>query len=115
MLDLTGDFDESDSLREGGDYVNLQLMDLIEPPPEALRDAATCIETAYRQGKTVFVHCTLGYSRSAQVVAHWLATTGRACSLQEALERIRAARPGIVVARNVPATLNQPSLVRESA
>jgi len=115
VLDLTGDFDESDSLREGGDYANLQLMDLIEPPPEALRDAATCIETAYRQGKTVFVHCALGYSRSAQVVAHWLATTGRACSLQEALERIRAARPGIVVARSVPATLNQPSLAPESA
>jgi membrane-associated phospholipid phosphatase len=114
VLDLTGDFDESSSLREG-DYVNLQLMDLTEPPPEALRDAAAYIEAAHRQGKTVLVHCTLGYSRSALVVAHWLATTGRVRSIREALERVRAARPGIVVARNLPATFSQPSLAQESA
>jgi hypothetical protein len=114
VLDLTGDFDESGSLREG-DYTNLQLMDLTEPPPEALRDAATCIEVAHRQGKTVFVHCALGYSRSAQVVAHWLAVTGRAGSLREALERVRAARPGVVVARNFPTAFDRPALAQESA
>lgn len=114
VLDLTGDFDESGSLREG-DYVNLQLMDLIEPPPDALRAAATYIETAYRQGKTVFVHCALGYSRSAYVVAHWLTTTGRARSIQEALEQIRAARPGIVVEPNLLSTVAEPSLAREPA
>ena len=114
VLDLTGDFDESESLREG-DYANLQLMDLAEPQPEALRDAAARIEAAVVQGKTVLVHCALGYSRSALVVAHWLATTGRARSLREALERVRAARPGIVVARNFPATFSQPSLAQESA
>ncbi|MDS4021912.1 MAG: phosphatase PAP2/dual specificity phosphatase family protein [Candidatus Competibacter sp.] len=114
VLDLTGDFDESDSLREG-DYVNLQLMDLTEPPPDALRDAATRIETAYRQGKIVFVHCALGYSRSAQVVAYWLATTGRVGSVRDALERVRAARPGIVVGPRRLAALAELSLAREPA
>lgn len=114
VLDLTGDFDEAGSLREG-DYANLQLMDLIEPPPDALRDAATRIEAAVGQGKTVLVHCALGYSRSALVVAHWLATTGRARTLREALERVRAARPGIVVGPSLPATFAEPSLARESA
>ncbi|MEI2782537.1 MAG: phosphatase PAP2/dual specificity phosphatase family protein [Candidatus Competibacter sp.] len=114
VLDLTGDFDEAGSLREG-DYANLQLMDLIEPPPDALRDAATWIEAAVGQGKTVFVHCALGYSRSALIVAHWLATTGRVRSIREALERVRAARPGIVVAPSLPATFSQPSLAQESA
>lgn len=97
VLDLTSDFDEVDSLREG-DYVNLQLLDLAEPPPEALRDGATAIETALQQGKTVFVHCTLGYSRSAYIVAHWLLATGRVHAPQEAFEKIRAVRPGMVIA-----------------
>jgi hypothetical protein len=96
VLDLTGDFNEAASLREG-DYVNLQLLDLTEPPPDALRDAAATIEMALGQGKTVFVHCTLGYSRSAHLVAHWLTTTGRAHSLEEAFTKIRAVRPGIVI------------------
>lgn len=95
VLDLTGDFDEADSLREG-DYVNLQLLDLTEPPLAALRDGAAYIEMALQQGKTVFVHCTLGYLRSARLVAHWLAATGRARSRQDAFEQLRAARPGIV-------------------
>jgi hypothetical protein len=97
VLDLTGDFDETASLRQG-DYTNLQVMDLTEPPLAALRDGAAIIETALQQGKTVFVHCTLGYSRSAHFVAYWLVATGRVHSTPEAFEQIRAARPGIVIA-----------------
>ncbi len=96
VLDLTGDFDETDHLRQG-DYVNLQLLDLTEPPPAALRDGAAAIELALQQGKTVFVHCALGYARSARLVAHWLTVTGRARSLEEAFEQVRAVRPGIIV------------------
>lgn len=97
VIDLTGDFDEADSLRRG-DYVNLQLMDLTEPPLAALRDGAAYIEMAMQQGKTVFVHCALGYSRSVRVVAHWLVATGRVRSLVEAFEKVRVVRPGLVAA-----------------
>ena len=96
VLDLTGDFDEAASLREG-DYVNLQWLDWTEPSPAILRDAAAYIEMALQQEKTVFVHCALGYARSARAVAHWLVVTGRARSLEEAIEQVRAVRPGIVV------------------
>ena len=99
VLDLTGDFDEAASLREG-DYVNLQWLDWTEPSPAILRDAAAYIEMALQQEKTVFVHCALGYARSARAVAHWLTVTGRACSLEEAIEQVRAVRPGIVVTPN---------------
>ncbi len=111
-LDLTGDFDETSSLR-AGNYVNLQIMDLTSPPPCALRDAAVDIESAIQQGRPVLVHCTLGYSRSACIAAHWLAVTGRARSFQEALERVRVARPGIVVAPNSRATLAAAQAARE--
>lgn len=113
-LDLTGDFDEASSLR-AGDYVNLQIMDLTSPPPCALRDAAVDIETAVRQGRFVLIHCALGYSRSACIAAHWLAVTGRARSFQEALERVRVARPGIVVAPSSWVTLAAAQAAREVA
>ena len=50
VLDLTGDFSEVSVLR-GGAYVNLQLMDLTTPSPQALREAASGIEAAHRQGQ----------------------------------------------------------------
>lgn len=110
VIDLTGDFNEAASFRQT-DYVNLQLLDLTEPPPDALRDGAATIEMALQQGKTVFVHCTLGYSRSAHLVAHWLTVTGRAHSLEEAFTKIRAVRPGIVMA----SSWRCPTLAGESA
>ncbi len=113
-VDLTGDFDEASPLR-AGDYVNLQIMDLTHPPPQALGDAAIAIEAAVREGRPVLIHCTLGYSRSACVAANWLAATERVGSIQEAFERIRAIRPGIVVAPNVLATPIDARLAEEVA
>ena len=99
-LDLTGDFDEVDVLR-AGDYVNVPIMDLTPPPPRALDAAVLYIAAAVWQNRPVLVHCTLGYSRSAWVVAHWLVTTGRVQSIHEAFERIRTVRPGVVVPRSL--------------
>lgn len=112
-LDLTGDFDEANSLRTD-DYVNLQIMDWTRPPPRALRDATVHIEAAVQQGRSVLIHCALGYSRSACIAAHWLAATGRAHSIQEALERIRAVRPGVVVAPNSLAVLADARFAEEA-
>lgn len=114
VLDLTGDCDEASALR-GGAYVNLQLMDLTTPPPQALREAAAHIEAALQQGQTVYVHCTLGYLRSAHVAAYWLAATGRTRSIQEAFERIQAVRPRIVIAPDGLAVSVPHSLIRKPA
>jgi protein-tyrosine phosphatase len=43
------------------------------------------------------VTCALGYSRSSATVATWLIVTGRAAGVDEAIVRIRAARPRIVL------------------
>ncbi len=73
------------------------MLDLVPPDPERLLAAARAIETA-RQDGPVLVYCALGYSRSASAVATWLALTGRAASVDDAIARVRAARPRIVLA-----------------
>ena len=62
----------------------------------ALLEAAHRIEELRRQGP-VLVCCALGFSRSACAVAAWLLTTGRADGVDQAVARIRAHRPGIVL------------------
>jgi protein-tyrosine phosphatase/membrane-associated phospholipid phosphatase len=71
-------------------------LDLVAPPPSILREAAATIERARANG-AVLVCCALGYSRSASAVAAWLLITGRASSMQDAVERVRRVRPRIVL------------------
>ncbi len=72
------------------------MLDLVPPDPDRLLAAARAIEQA-RQDGPVLVYCALGLSRSASAVATWLAVTGRAGSVEDAIERVRAARPRIVL------------------
>jgi protein-tyrosine phosphatase len=55
------------------------------------------VENAVRGGAAVFVCCALGYSRSAAAVATWLVMSGRARSVDAAIERVRLARPQVVL------------------
>jgi protein-tyrosine phosphatase len=72
------------------------LLDLATPDPVRLRSAAALIESARPSGP-VLVCCALGYSRSVAALATWLLRTGRAESLDAAVERLRAARPKLVL------------------
>jgi protein-tyrosine phosphatase/membrane-associated phospholipid phosphatase len=72
------------------------MLDLVVPGPSQLRAAAVSIEHR-RDSGPLLVCCALGYSRSAAAVATWLVTTNVSTSLSEALERIRQARPRIVI------------------
>jgi len=80
----------------GKTYRNLPLLDLVAPDSEACRQGAELIEELQRQGP-LLVCCALGYSRSATLVAAWLLHSGRAASVAQAIELIRAARPQIVL------------------
>ena len=84
----------------------IPLLDLIPPTPESLARVATTIERARAAGP-VLVCCALGYSRSAAAVAAWLVLTGRVRSVEEAADRIRRARPRIVLDRDVLAAVAQ--------
>lgn len=80
----------------GAAYASVPMLDLVVPAPAQLAEAADAIETLSAQGP-LLVCCALGYSRSAASVATWLLRTGRACSAAEAVARVRAARPSIVL------------------
>ena len=75
----------------------LPVLDLVVPHPRLLRRAATAIEARHRSGQPVLVGCALGYSRSAAAVLCWLLRSGRAATLEQALEQVRRARPQIVL------------------
>lgn len=77
-------------------YRSLPVLDLIAPDAERCRQAAQHIESLRELGPTL-VCCALGYSRSATAVLAWLLYSGRAQTLDEALERVRRARPQIVI------------------
>jgi dual specificity protein phosphatase-like protein len=79
-----------------GTWMCIPMLDLVPPQPSELRDAAASIERR-RSAGPVLVCCALGYSRSAATVATWLITSNITKTMSEAIERIRRARPRIVI------------------
>jgi len=74
----------------------IPILDLTAPTLAQLAQAARWIAREKRRG-SVYVHCKAGYSRSAAVVGAFLLATGQARSAREAIDRIRRARPSVVV------------------
>jgi hypothetical protein len=55
-------------------YKNIPVLDLTAPTPEQLVEAVRFM-TEHAATGTVYVHCKVGYSRSAAAVAAWLLST----------------------------------------
>ncbi len=103
VLDLTAEFSEAEPFRSLK-YRNIPLLDLTAPSTEQLREMAAFIDNESRQG-VVYVHCKIGYSRSAAAAAAYLLQTGKARSVAEAVARLREVRPAIVVRPEVLSAL----------
>jgi protein-tyrosine phosphatase/membrane-associated phospholipid phosphatase len=95
VLDLTAEFAEATPLR-ATTYRNLPILDLTAPTQDQLREAATFVARESAHG-VVYVHCKIGYSRSAAVVAAYLLATQQAATVEEAVASLRRARPSIVI------------------
>ena len=95
VLDLTAEFNASQAARRRH-YHCVPMLDLVAPSAATLRHAVNALDCAWTQ-PPVLVHCALGYSRSALVVAAWLLRHGHAVSPQQAIALVRAARPGVVL------------------
>lgn len=93
LLDLTA---ELPAPRGNWRYANLPWLDLVAPTPSQLFEAAEHIEKLRGHGK-LLVACALGYSRSAAAAAVWLRLHGGAPTMAEAIARLRARRPGVVL------------------
>jgi protein-tyrosine phosphatase/membrane-associated phospholipid phosphatase len=103
VLDLTAEFSEAASFRATR-YLNLPVLDLTAPTQHQLREAATFIAAQVTEG-IVYVHCKIGYSRSAAAVGAYLLASGQAGTIAEAVELLRKARPSIVIRPEVKEAL----------
>jgi protein-tyrosine phosphatase len=116
ILDLTAEF-AAVPIANQRCYYNLPILDLTVPETAALRAALIYIDDQIKIG-AVYVHCALGLSRSAAVVAAWLVHAKRYEAAEQALGRLQTVRPGVTwstahvaaitaVARNSAVTLHR--------
>jgi protein-tyrosine phosphatase len=103
VLDLTAEFSEPTALRSMH-YLNLPLLDLTAPSNQELDSALKFIEDAIAHG-SVYIHCKIGYSRTAAVAGSYLIYSGHAANAGEAIAQLRAARPSIVIRPEARATI----------
>jgi protein-tyrosine phosphatase len=105
VLDLTAEFSESAPFR-GVNYRNVPVLDLTAPPFEQLEEMAAFIEAESSKG-IVYVHCKIGYSRTAAAAIAYLLRTGKVRTVTEAVQRLRQVRPTIVIRPEVMTALNE--------
>jgi len=105
VLDLTAEFSAPREFR-ALEYRNLPVLDLTAPTTAQLEEMARFITAAAARG-IVYVHCKIGYSRSAAAVGAYLLSTGKAAQTDDAIAQLRRVRPAIIVRPEVRQALSQ--------
>ncbi|HKS35287.1 MAG TPA: phosphatase PAP2/dual specificity phosphatase family protein [Enterobacteriaceae bacterium] len=95
VLDLTAEFNASPAVK-GRPGLCYPLLDLTVPDRQQLQEAVETLRHLHLQHGSVLVHCALGLSRSALVVAAWL-MTAKGLTAAQAVDTLRARRPEIVL------------------
>jgi protein-tyrosine phosphatase len=95
VLDLTAEFSETPALLDLP-YKNIPVLDLTELNQAQLQDAVDFI-TKHTSNGVVYIHCKIGYSRTAAVAGAYLLASGRAAAVDEAITRLRKVRPFIII------------------
>ena len=103
IVDMTA---ELPCVRGGEHYASVPQLDLVPPSVPQIERSVGAIEQAFAY-PPVLVCCALGFSRSATAIAAWLLASGRATSLADAIERVRSARPAVVLSAAHVAALEQ--------
>jgi membrane-associated phospholipid phosphatase len=102
IVDLTGEFSENRPFRGVGGrgeefaYLNIPVLDLTAPTPDQIDRAVDFIQMHRSRGIT-YLHCKLGYSRTAAVAGAYLISSDAAGSVDDAVRLLRQARPGIII------------------
>jgi protein-tyrosine phosphatase/membrane-associated phospholipid phosphatase len=104
VLDLTAEFSEAAPFLTTH-YLNVPILDLTAPTPQQLDRCIAFIDDNARRG-IVYIHCKIGYSRSAAVVGCYLLANRTAGSPEEAMARLGAARPSIILRPEAIAALS---------
>ncbi len=104
VLDLTAEFSEAQPFR-ALTYRNIPILDLTAPSTDQLREMVAFIDDESRKG-VVYIHCKIGYSRTAAAAAAYLLQTGKASNVADAIATLRQIRPAIVVRPEIVEALN---------
>ena len=93
VVDLTCEFSENRSIREGRQYVCVPTMDGSVPPDvDAFQ---TVMDTVVSYDGTIYIHCAYGHGRAALMGAATLVGKGIAANTEEAYSMMKQKRPGI--------------------
>ncbi len=95
VLDLTAEFSEASPFL-ARTYLHLPILDLTAPTLSQLQQAAAFIAEQAATG-VVYVHCKIGYSRSAAVVGAFLLDSGKVDTAEAAVALLGRVRPQIVI------------------
>jgi hypothetical protein len=105
VLDLSAEFSETKPFRQIN-YRNIPVLDLTAPTQAQLAEMSKFIGNHCRNG-AVYVHCKIGYSRSAAAVAAYLLMSGKVKTAEEAFAMIRRVRPSVVIRTEVLSALSE--------
>jgi len=95
VLDVSAEFSEAKPFRKIN-YRNIPVLDLTAPTQSQLMKMSEFIGNHSRNG-VVYVHCKIGYSRSAAAIAAHLIMSGKVKTAEEAFAMIRRVRPSVVI------------------
>ena len=105
VLDLTAEFSEPAPFRSVS-YKNIPILDLTAPTLVQLEESVAFIEEQSRTG-IVYVHCKIGYSRTAAAATAYLLCARTMRTVSEAIDLLRRARPTIVIRPEIAAVLDE--------
>jgi protein-tyrosine phosphatase/membrane-associated phospholipid phosphatase len=105
VLDLSAEFSEAKPFRKIN-YRSIPILDLTAPTQAQLMEMSKFIGNHSRNG-AVYVHCKIGYSRSAAAVAAYLIMSGKVKTAEEAFAMIRHVRPSVVIRPEVRSALSE--------
>jgi protein-tyrosine phosphatase len=105
VLDLSAEFSEAKPFRKIN-YRSIPVLDLTAPSQAQLVEISEFIGNHCRIG-AVYVHCKIGYSRSAAAIAAFLVMSGKVETATEAFAMIRRVRPSVVIRPEVLCALSE--------
>lgn len=102
VLDMTCEWPRN-SYSKGLKYCSQPQIDLLPLSAEDIEQSVHTMDDLAQHG-AVYIHCKLGYSRSATVAVAWLVHHGDAQTIDKAVEMVEHARPQVILN---PATKEQ--------
>ncbi|MTC38242.1 hypothetical protein GKR70_06790 [Providencia alcalifaciens] len=95
VLDMTCEWSRN-IYSYGKNYCSQPQIDLLPLSPEDIEKAIRTMDKLAQSG-TVYVHCKLGYSRSATVVVAWLVHQNMEKNIEDAIAQVERVRPQVIL------------------